>query len=821
MCSGCGCIGSSVALGFTGSEAEADFVAAPATGSAPEVPCSMPAILGPAPGCWAIPILAPPRAPRRAVALIAWGGCCTLLQRSWGSTAPPSSLHGAFMPASVVATANGSPAASTLQAWRLFPVRRGHATAAALVASGGPLRSGVHGGVATAAATGHPLPAQRGEAAAGQASGNGAVGLDFAAGALALAATASVARRTRFRREAASRLAPSFSAPGVLRRAKASATEEDASAKAGNFVEDIVAADLERGTHGGVVRTRFPPEPNGYLHIGHAKSICLNFGIASKFAGTCNLRFDDTNPASEKQEYIDAIKRDVSWLGFQWDGPEHYASDYFGQLHEWAVAFIERGWAYVDELTAEEIQQYRGSLTRPGKDSPYRGRPIAENLALFARMRDGEIEQGKAVLRAKIDMSHGNVQMRDPIMYRIVKEPPHPRTGDHWPIYPSYDWAHGLSDALEEVTHSVCTLEFNMHNELYDWFNQQVKSLGTLPCPVLPRQYEFARLEMTHIVVSKRKLKRLVDDGHVDGWDDPRMPTLSGMRRRGYPPAALRKMCELIGVTKVPTSVIEYNLLEACVRDALQQEAKVKLLCVLRPLRVVVTNWEGEDQEIVVPPQPGQVDEDSEEATVPERRLYFGRELAIDQEDFMEEPPAGFKRLAPGRTVKLRYGYTITCEEVVPGENGTVAELRCTYDPESLGKRPPKKVAVVHWAHATRSVPVQARLYDRLFAEPRPEDGDGDFMEALNPNSLEVLDGALCEPCVRDCCTAASAVSGEGPMLSQFERCGYFALDGPASEANGATGGPLVFNRTVTLNESWKPAGRAGQPDPRRKKGGK
>lgn len=629
---------------------------------------------------------------------------------------------------------------------------------------------------------------------------------------LAVAATAVAGRHIRCKRGTPNHA----SAPSSLvRRAKGTATlEKDVAEKAGNFVEDIVADDLGKGTHKGIVRTRFPPEPNGYLHIGHAKSICLNFGIANKFGGTCNLRFDDTNPASEKQEFIDSIKEDVSWLGFQWDGSEHYASDYFQQLHDWAVEFIERGLAYVDELSAEELKEYRGTVTRPGKDSPFRDRPVAENLELFAQMRAGSIEQGKAVLRAKIDMGHRNIHMRDPIMYRILKDMPHPRTGDQWPIYPAYDWAHGLSDALEEVTHSVCTLEFSAHNELYVWFNEQVKNLGTLRCEPLPRQYEFARLEMTHIVVSKRKLKRLVDDGVVSGWDDPRMPTVSGMRRRGYPAAALRKFCELIGVT-ASISVIKYELLEACVRDALQQQVSIKLLCVLRPLKVVITNWEGEDHMITVPPQPGQAEEVA--AALPERVLPFGREVVIDQEDFMEEPARGFRRLSPGKTVKLRYAYTITCEEVIHADDGSIAELRCTYDPESLGKRPPKKTAVVHWAHATRAVPVQARLYERLFSEPRPEDGDGDFMEALNPSSLEMAAGALCEPSVTEC---FARHSGEGPMLAQFERCGYFAADGLDSREDLASGGPLVFNRTVTLNESWTPPGQKGKgrPDPRRKK---
>ncbi|CAE8585824.1 unnamed protein product, partial [Polarella glacialis] len=531
--------------------------------------------------------------------------------------------------------------------------------------------------------------------------------------------------------------------------------ELDAAVEAGNFVEDIVLEDVTKGTYGGKVRTRFPPEPNGYLHIGHVKSICLNFGIARKFGGNCNLRFDDTNPASEKQEYIDGIQKDVRWLNFQWDGSARYASDYFPQLYEWAEVFIEKGWAYVDELTAEEISEYRGSLTRPGKDSPYRARPASESLELLRRMRAGEVAQGSAVLRAKIDMAHRNVIMRDPIMYRILSEPPHPRTGSQWVIYPSYDYAHGLSDAIEGVTHSVCTLEFNMHNELYDWLNEKVLSLGGTSLPLcqapcaLPRQHEFARLEMTYIVVSKRKLKRLVDAGLVEGWDDPRMPTISGMRRRGYPPQALTRLCELIGVTKVATSVIEYSLLENCVRDALQDVNPPKLLCVLRPLRMTITNWSNaEDEVLEVPPEHS---DQASSSSPPLRKLHFGRDLLLDKEDFMEQPDADFKRLAPGREVKLRYGYVVKCDEVVHGPDGQVTELRCSYDPDSLGKRPPKGVAVVHWAHAAESVPVSVRLFDKLFSEPRPEEQD-DFLQALNPASCEVLTSARCEPYVLDLC---------------------------------------------------------------------
>lgn len=567
-------------------------------------------------------------------------------------------------------------------------------------------------------------------------------------------------------------------------------------ASGGNFVEDIVAKDCALDTYAGRVRTRFPPEPNGYLHIGHAKSICLNFGIAQKFGGACNLRFDDTNPATEKQEYIDSIQADVRWMGFTWDGPERYASDYFGQLHSWAVAFLERGWAYVDELSAEEISEYRGTLTRPGKDSPFRNRPAEENLELFLRMRNGDLEPGKAVLRAKIDMQHRNVIMRDPIMYRIIKDVAHPRTGHAWPIYPSYDWAHGLSDALEEITHSVCTLEFNMHNELYDWFNERVRSLGAasgLPNQALPHQHEFARLEMTHVVVSKRKLKRLVDGGYVEGWNDPRMPTLSGMRRRGYPAAALRRMCELIGVSKNPSTVIEYSLLENCVREVLQEAVSHKLLCVLRPLRVVITNFPPDSavEELMVPAADGQ--------DQPLRKLPFGREIFIESEDFMEVPSDDFKRLAPGRSAKLRYGYAITCDEVVHGPDGAISFLRCSYDPESVTLKPPKGASVIHWVHATESARLSVRLYDKLFTDPRPEEQE-DFLTALNPRSLECLD-AFCEPSVLALCEAAvrKPRSFEPQLVAQFERLGYFALDDSPPGAERP-----IFNRTVTLNDGFK-----------------
>jgi len=562
----------------------------------------------------------------------------------------------------------------------------------------------------------------------------------------------------------------------------------------GNFVESLVRADVEAGKYGARVRTRFPPEPNGYLHIGHAKSICLNFGIARKFGGSCNLRFDDTNPASEKQEYIDSIQEDVRWLGFEWDGEARYASDYFDKLYSWAKVFIERDWAYVDELSAEELSQYRGTLTSPGKDSPFRNRPVAESLLIFERMRAGEVKQGAAILRAKIGMDNRNVIMRDPVMYRVIEHPPHPRTKSEWPVYPSYDWAHGLSDAIEEVTHSVCTLEFNSHNELYDWFNERVLSVGGLTCAALPRQHEFARLEMTYIVVSKRKLRRLVEGGFVDAWDDPRLPTLSGMRRRGYPPSALRRLCELIGVTKVPSAFIQFELLEACVRDSCKEETQAKLLCVLRPLRVVITNYDAADQVLEVA---------QEGEGLPARRLPFGREIVIDREDFMEVPEQGFKRLAPGMTAKLRFAYTITCDEVIHDDHGEVIELRCSYDLASLGQRPPKQVAVIHWAHATLSVPVRVRLYERLFTTPRPEEED-DFLTVVNPESVEVLEDARCEPSVVD----LVGLGAEAPLRAQFERCGYFVLDKPDSDKSAQAGGPLVFNRTVTLNESWKPQSR-------------
>ncbi|CAK9047600.1 unnamed protein product [Durusdinium trenchii] len=603
-------------------------------------------------------------------------------------------------------------------------------------------------------------------------------------------------------------------------RKNASLKAAEEGVEAGNLVEDIVLTDLKTKKYQGRVRTRFPPEPNGFLHIGHVKSICLNFGIAEKFGGSCNLRFDDTNPESEKQVYIDNIKEDVRWLGFEWDGSERYASDYFQQLYRWGEAFIDRGLAYVDELSAEDISEYRGSVTRPGKNSPFRDRPAEESLELFRQMRAGGMAQGSAVLRAKIDMSHPNVIMRDPIMYRILPDTPHPRTGNEWPIYPSYDWAHGLSDAIEGVTHSVCTLEFNMHNELYNWFNEKVLSLDDDSLPLcrppdaLPRhldcavhqhskhsraqrsgrQHEFARLEMTNIVVSKRKLKRLVEGEYVDGWDDPRMPTISGMRRRGYPPAALRKLCELIGVTKVPTSVIELSLLENCVRDALQETVAAKALCVLRPLPVTITNWSGEDELLEVP---------GDEA----RQMHFGKEILLDAEDFQEDPEPNFKRLAPGRKVKLRYSYVITCDEVIRGSDGDIKELRCSYDPESLGKRPPKKVAVIHWAHATQSAPVTVRMYDNLFSDARPEEA-GDFLDALSGDSCKELTSARCEPSISAMWKKHQEESEDPIFRVQFERCGFFALDRKATEATSR----MVFNCTVTPRSDFaKPKGRARQ----------
>ena len=541
-----------------------------------------------------------------------------------------------------------------------------------------------------------------------------------------------------------------------------------------DFIREIVAADVRSGRHSTIV-TRFPPEPNGYLHIGHAKSICLNFGVARDFGGRCHLRFDDTNPVKEEQEYIDAIEHDIHWLGFDWGEHLHHASDYFEQLYDWAVHLIRNGDAYVDDLSADEIREHRGTLTEPGRNSPWRDRPVDENLDLFAQMRAGEFPNGARVLRAKIDMASPNINLRDPVLYRILHAA-HPRTGDAWRIYPTYDFAHGQSDAIEGVTHSICTLEFEAHRPLYDWLIEH------LPVPSRPRQYEFARLNLTYTVLSKRFLLRLVDEGRVRGWDDPRMPTISGLRRRGFPAEGIREFAEMVGVTK-SDSVIEYGLLEHAVRAVLNRTAP-RRFGVLGPLKVVIENYPHDrTEEVEVPNNP-------EDPAAGTRPVPFGRELWIERDDFMEEPAPKFFRLAPGREVRLRSAYFITCQDVVKDAAGRVTELRCTYDPETRGGDAPdgrRPKATLHWVSVASAVPAEVRVYDHLYTRPDPGASD-DLLADLNPNSETVVGGAFVEP---------SLAGAEPGMTVQFERLGYFAAD-PDSRP-----GQLVFNRTLTLKDTW------------------
>jgi glutaminyl-tRNA synthetase len=543
-----------------------------------------------------------------------------------------------------------------------------------------------------------------------------------------------------------------------------------------DFIRQIISDDLRSGKCSRIV-TRFPPEPNGYLHIGHAKSICLNFGVAQEFGGVCHLRFDDTNPTKEEQEYVNAIMADVSWLGFDWGDRLYFASDYFPQMYEYAVHLIKTGKAYVCSLSADEIKEYRGTLTEPGRESPYRNRSIEENLELFERMRAGEFPDGAHVLRAKIDMKSGNINLRDPVLYRILHARHH-RTGDTWCIYPMYDYAHPISDALEGITHSLCTLEFEDHRPLYDW------TLDNLPVPSRPYQYEFARLNLSYTVLSKRRLIRLVKEGHVQGWDDPRMPTLAGLRRRGYPPVAIRKFCELIGVGK-RENLVDLALLEYCVREELNKTAP-RVLAVLRPLKVTLLNYpEGQVEELPALNNP----EDPGQGTRP---LPFCRELYIEREDFLEDPPKKFYRLAPGREVRLRYAYFIKCVEVVKDEaTGEVVELKCTYDPATKGGYAPdgrKVQATLHWVSARHALPATVRLYDRLFLAPEPGAATGNFLDDLNPRSLEVLTSCQVEP------SLARAQAGD---RFQFERLGYFCVDPDSSPGNP------IFNRTVTLKDPW------------------
>ena len=554
-------------------------------------------------------------------------------------------------------------------------------------------------------------------------------------------------------------------------------TDAAEAATSSNFVRDIVTDDLSSGRVTSVV-TRFPPEPNGYLHIGHAKSICLNFGLASEFDGRCNLRFDDTNPAKEEQEYIDSIQEDVRWLGFDWGEHLYFASDYFEQLYDWAEHLINEGKAYVDDLSADEIREYRGTLTEPGKNSPFRDRSVDENIDLFRKMRAGDFKEGERVLRAKIDMTSGNINLRDPVLYRILHQS-HPRTGDAWHIYPTYDFAHGQSDAIEHVSHSVCTLEFADHRPLYDWF------IENLPVPSQPKQYEFSRLNLGHTVLSKRALIQLVEEGHVQGWDDPRMPTISGLRRRGIPAPAIRDFCARIGVTK-QDNVIEMALLDFCVRELLNAKAE-RRMAVLDPIKVVIENYpEGQSEELEAINNP----EDEKAGT---RKVPFSRELYIERDDFMEDPPKKFFRLAPGREVRFRYAYFITCNGVIKNDAGEVVELRCTYDPETRGGNAPdgrKVKATIHWVSAEHAVPAEVRSYEPLFTDEEPDIKDG-LAAALHPESLKRMTRCKLEPALKD------AVLGE-PV--QFERLGYFCLDPDSSEDLS------VFNRVVALRDSWAKA---------------
>ena len=541
-----------------------------------------------------------------------------------------------------------------------------------------------------------------------------------------------------------------------------------------NFIRDVVRGDLDAGRVETVV-TRFPPEPNGYLHIGHAKSMCLNFGVAEEFGGRCHLRFDDTNPTKEAHEYINSIQEDVRWLGFEWGEHLYFASDNFEQLYGWAEYLIGAGKAYVDDHSADEIRAHRGTLTEPGRESPYRERSADESLDLFRRMRAGEFGLGARVLRAKIDMASGNINLRDPVLYRILYAP-HPRTGTDWCLYPTYDFAHGQSDAIEGVTHSLCTLEFEDHRPLYDWL------ADNLPVPSRPRQYEFSRLNLTHTVLSKRRLIQLVENGHVTGWDDPRMPTLRGLRRRGFPPAAVRDFVSRVGITK-SDSVVEMALLEHCARELLNKVA-LRRLAVLRPLKVVIENYpEGQAEDLEAINNP-------EDAAAGTRKVPFSRELYIEREDFMEDPPRKFFRLAPGREVRLRYAYFITCREVVKDAAGEVIELRCMYDPTTQGGDAPdgrKVKATLHWVSAAHAVSAKVRLYDHLFTRSDPG-AEGDILDDLNSESLTVLDNCCLEPALLD--------SPPGEAV-QFERQGYFSLDPNVSP------GRLVFNRTVALRDTW------------------
>ena len=543
-----------------------------------------------------------------------------------------------------------------------------------------------------------------------------------------------------------------------------------------NFITDIIDEHNRSSRFEGRVHTRFPPEPNGYLHIGHAKSICLNFDIAEQYGGLCNLRFDDTNPAKEEQEYIDAIMEDVKWLGYDWDERYYFASDYFDQLYEMAVELIQVGKAYVDELSPAEIREYRGTLTTPGKESPYRSRSVGENLALFEKMRDGGFGEGEAVLRAKIDMSAGNINLRDPVIYRILNTR-HPRTGDRWKIYPMYDFAHGQSDSIEGITHSICTLEYEDHRPLYDWYLDHIEIYH-------PQQIEFARLELSHTVLSKRRLIRLVQEGHVSGWDDPRMPTIAGLRRRGYTPQAIRAFAAEVGVGKVK-GVVALHKLEYHIRQHLNKIAQ-RVMAVINPLKVVIENYPDDLVEALT------AINNPEDESAGTRPVPFSKVLYIERDDFMEDPPRKFYRLAPGREVRLRYGYFITCTDVIKDENGEIVELRCRYDPATRGGSAPdgrRVKATLHWVSAQHAIQAQTRLYDTLFTIENPDKQDRDFTAFINPASIKVVDPIYIEPSVQ------GAKVGD---RFQFERLAYFIVDADS------TGDKLVFNRTVTLRDQWK-----------------
>lgn len=545
-----------------------------------------------------------------------------------------------------------------------------------------------------------------------------------------------------------------------------------------DFVREIIEDDIDKGAYDGCVHTRFPPEPNGYLHIGHSKAIVLNFSVAEEYGGKCNLRFDDTNPIAEESHYAEAMKEDIHWLGFDWADREFYASDYFDELYEFAVDLIKKGKAYVDSLSPDEIREYRGSWNESGTNSPYRDRSVEENLDLFERMKNGEFNEGEAVLRAKIDMAASNMNMRDPVLYRVLHASHH-RTGEAWCIYPTYDMAHGQSDAIEGITHSLCSLEFQDHRPLYNWLIEQLEFEDP------PKQIEFARLNISYTVLSKRKLIELVEQGHVSGWDDPRMPTLRGMRRRGFPPGAIRDFCHQIGVAK-KNSVHEMGMLEECVRDVLNQEAP-RRMGVLRPLKLVIDNYPEDEVEHL------DAVNNPEDESAGQRKIPFSRELYIEQSDFMEDPPNKFYRLTPGREVRLRYGYFVTCTDVVKDDEGTIVEVRCTYDPETRGGYAPdgrKVKSTLHWVSAPHAVPVEARLYDRLFNREDPtdvEEGE-DWKNSLNPDSLEIVDGCLAEPSVQELAIGETI---------QFERLGYFRVDEASSDDR------VVLNRAVTLKDQW------------------